>query len=229
MTSFLGFKLKGSSFLELKTDLCILWNEHCSLTKCIVHSALTLTIKHKLVQGPCLCHVQEAVYNYSVSLFWIKLLFKIILFKIKNFDVTWHSVSYFNSYWAMPYLREIATLRSLKKKKTLGFWMGPFKREAVFHLVLVVILAMWFHHQGALEAHTWLQGVLWRWSCPLEMPGQHKLEPISPFLPPTLKCSAHWSTLSHSFHEMCSKEELIKGPLKWLPFQSYYFTITKGE
>lgn len=27
MTSFLGFKLKGSSALELKTDLCILWNE----------------------------------------------------------------------------------------------------------------------------------------------------------------------------------------------------------
>ncbi len=27
MTSFLGFKLKGSSSLELKTDLCMLWNE----------------------------------------------------------------------------------------------------------------------------------------------------------------------------------------------------------
>lgn len=48
---------------------------------------------------------------------------------------------------------------------------------------------------------------------------------------PTPKCSDYRSTLplSPAFHAACSKGELIKGPFKWLPFQSYYFPITKGE
>lgn len=48
---------------------------------------------------------------------------------------------------------------------------------------------------------------------------------------PTPKCSGYRSTLplSPAFHAACSKGELIKGPFKWLPFQSYYFPITKGE
>lgn len=63
-------------------------------------------------------------------------------------------------------------------------------------------------------------------------PWARKLEPISPVLPPTPKRSGYRSTLSLSlkpFMPLVVKGELIKGPFKWLPFQSYYFPITKGE
>lgn len=50
MTSFLGFKLKGSSSLELKTDLCMLWNEQST------HSDLSTV---------AVATTQEEVKNYS--------------------------------------------------------------------------------------------------------------------------------------------------------------------
>lgn len=37
--------------------------------------------------------------------------------------------------------------------------MGPFKKGVVFHLELVVILAMGFYHQGALEPFTLTHGI----------------------------------------------------------------------
>lgn len=49
MTSFLGFKLKGSSSLELKTDLCMLWNEQS--TQYTDLSTLAVTIKQKEVKN----------------------------------------------------------------------------------------------------------------------------------------------------------------------------------
>lgn len=114
--------------------------------------------------------------------------------------------------------------------------MGPFKKGVVFHLELVVILAMWFYHQGALEAFTLTHGikaccggdqVLWRCLDTMSTQIRAHLSCTSP----TPKCSGYRSTLplTPAFHAACSKGELIKGPFKWLPFQSYYFTITKGE
>lgn len=47
MTSFLGFKLKGSSSLELKTDLCMLWNEQSTHSVSVDLSALVVAIKQK--------------------------------------------------------------------------------------------------------------------------------------------------------------------------------------
>lgn len=114
--------------------------------------------------------------------------------------------------------------------------MGPFKRGVVFHLELVVILATWFYHQGALEAFTLTHGIkaccggdqaLWRCLDTMSTQIRAHLSCTSP----TPKCSGYRSTLplAAAFHATCSKGELIKGPFKWLPFQSYYFTITKGE
>lgn len=55
--------------------------------------------------------------------------------------------------------------------------MGPFKKNVVFHLELVVILVMRFYHQGALEAFTLTHGI--KAYCGgdqvlLEMPGHHE-------------------------------------------------------
>lgn len=47
-----GFKLKGSSSLELKTDLCMLWNEESN------HSV------HRPYYSGCYCKTKEAK-NYS--------------------------------------------------------------------------------------------------------------------------------------------------------------------
>ena len=63
-------------------------------------------------------------------------------------------------------------------------------------------------------------------------PWEHKLEPISPVLPPHRNVQAIGArSPSHSSLScrLLVKGELIKGPFKWLPFQSYYFPITKGE
>lgn len=50
MTSFLGFKLKGSSSRELETDLCVLWNNKV-LSRCADLSALALPIKQRKVKN----------------------------------------------------------------------------------------------------------------------------------------------------------------------------------
>lgn len=61
-------------------------------------------------------------------------------------------------------------------KETTFFLIGPFKNRVVFHFGLVVILAMGFYHQGALEPFTLTHGI--KACCGgdqvlLEMPGHH--------------------------------------------------------
>lgn len=53
MTSFLGFKLKGSSSLELKTDLCMPWNEQSTLSV------------HRPFYSGCNDTTKKGVKNYS--------------------------------------------------------------------------------------------------------------------------------------------------------------------
>lgn len=102
------------------------------------------------------------------------------------------------------------------KKKNAGVWMGPFKKRAVFHLELVVILAMWFfYHQGALEALTLTHGinawcgddqVLWRCLDTIKAQIRAHLSHIHP-PPPT---HAH-TQLAHSHYKpfmmLCSSKE----------------------
>lgn len=113
-------------------------------------------------------------------------------------------------------------------KKTTGFSMGPFKKGVVFHLGLVVILAKWFHHQGALEAFTLTHGikaccggdqVLQRCLDTMRTqirahlcraPPPHRNVQAIEAYPPSLLLSF---PLAPAFHAACSsKRELIKGP-----------------
>ena len=81
--------------------------------------------------------------------------------------------------------------------------MGPFKKGVVFHLELVVILAMWFYHQGALEAFALTHGIkaccggdrmLWRCLDTMSTQIRAHLSRTSP----TPKRSGYRSTLSLS-------------------------------
>lgn len=115
MTSFLGFKLKGSSSLELKTDLCMLWNEQSAHS---VHGPF-YSIKQEEVKNysdgknvaPCNSYNYSIPYHHFLTLLDLANASTHIVKKKKKFSRSpWRGVSYFNSYWATPYLREIATL-----------------------------------------------------------------------------------------------------------------------
>lgn len=112
--------------------------------------------------------------------------------------------------------------------------MGPFKKGVVFHLELVVILATWFYHRGALEPFTLTHGVKAR--CGGDQVLSRCLDTMRRQIRAHLyhqNVQSYRSTLSLSLSSLSCrllvKGELIKGPFKWLPFQSYYFPITKGE
>lgn len=71
----------------------------------------------------------------------------------------------FDSYWATPYLREIATLCAFKKKKKnpLGFEWDLLKRGSVSfrvggHFGNVILPP---GSLGSIYTHTWHQGLLW--------------------------------------------------------------------
>lgn len=121
-------------------------------------------------------------------------------------------------------------------KKATGFWIGPFKKRVVFHLKLVVILAMVFYHQGALKAFTLTHGskaccggdqVLWRCLDTIRTQIRAYLCCASPHTKMFRAIGAR--SLQPFYVAGSSKKNWLKGLFKWLPFQSYYFPITKGE
>lgn len=164
MTSFLGFKLKGSSSLELKTDLCMLWNEQSAHS---VHGPF-YSIKQEEVKNysdgknvaPCNSYNYSIPYHHFLTLLDLaNASTHIVKKKIKflSFALTWCQL--LQQLLGYAIFEGNCYLMRLLKKKTTGFWMGPFKKGVVFHLELVVILAMWFYHQGALEAFALTHGI----------------------------------------------------------------------
>lgn len=108
-----------------------------------------------------------------------------------------------------------------KKKKPTEFWMGPFKKGVAFHLELVVILAMGFYRHGSIYTHTWQQGLLWRCLDTMITQIRAHLSFTSPSNTPKRS--------ERAFMLRSSKENWLKALFfKRLPFQSYYFPITKG-
>lgn len=120
----------------------------------------------------------------------------------------------------MPYLREIATLCAFKKKP-VGFEWVLLKKwgGGVFHLEMVVILAMSIYHQGALEPFTLTHGikaccgsaqVLWRSLDTMSLQIKAHLYHTSP----TAAIGACSLPLSSAFHAANpSKENWLKALL----------------